>query len=123
MSARPFTAARGGGVRVHLHRRTRELLSDLCDQLEHLLTTEDPSSDPALARLFPAAYTDDPLRELEFERLTAQDLSAGRLESLRRVRDTLDVDVLDEEAARTWLRTMNDLRLVLGDRLEVTEES
>lgn len=123
MSTGPFTRARSGGIRVRLHRRMRAILADLCAQQEQLLTTEHPSSDPAMARLFPAAYPDDPLRELEFERLTADDLTKGRLESLERMRATLDAETLDEEQALAWLRSLNDLRLVLGGRLEVTEES
>ena len=123
MSAGPFALAGNGGVRVHLPRRARRALADLCDQLEHLLTNEDPSSDPAMARLFPAAYPDDPLRELEFERLTTDDLAAGRRASLERMRATLDAEILDREESLAWLRTLNDLRLVLGGRLDVSEES
>jgi hypothetical protein len=122
-SDRPFAPAAAGGVEVRLGAGIREALADLCDQLERLLTTEDPSSDPAVARLAPAAYPDDPLRELEFERMAGDDLVRGRLGSLRELRATAGAELLDEEQALAWLRTMNDLRLVLGTRLEVTEES
>jgi hypothetical protein len=118
-----FSPAPGGGIEVHLHESIRDLLEQLCDQLEQLLQREHPASDPAMARLFPAAYPDDPLRELEFERMTGDDLARGRLASLRTVRASLRADGLDEAQSLAWLGTLNDLRLVLGSRLDVTEES
>jgi Domain of unknown function (DUF2017) len=113
----------GGGIEVHLHESIRDVLGTLCDQLEQLLQREHPSSDPAMARLFPPAYPDDPLRELEFERMTGDDLTRGRLASLRTMRASLAADALDEEQSLAWLGTLNDVRLVLGSRLDVTEES
>jgi hypothetical protein len=118
-----FSAAPGGGIEVHLRESIRDVLGRLCDQLEQLLQREDPASDPAMARLFPAAYPDDPLRELEFERVTGDDLTRGRLASLRVMRASLHADTLDGEESLAWLGTLNDIRLVLGSRLDVTEES
>ena len=123
MRDRLFSSGGAGGVEVRLPPGLREVLRSLCDQLETLLTTEDRSSDPALARLAPAAYPDDPLRELEFEQMAGDDLAAGRLAALRELRDTAGAEILEEEQALAWLRTLNDLRLVLGTRLDVTEES
>ena len=119
---RAFTRNEGGGIEVRLHPDLRRALADLCDQLEHLLTTEHPSSDAALARLSPAAYPEDPIQELEFERLVGDELTAGRLSSLRALRESVDEPALDEEHSLAWLRTLNDLRLVLGTRLGVTED-
>jgi hypothetical protein len=120
---RLFAPSGNGGVEVRLPPGIRDVLTSLCDQLETLLTTGDRSSDPALERLSPAAYPDDPLRELEFEQLAGDDLAAGRLADLRELRATAGADVLDGEQVLAWLRTLNDLRLVLGTRLDVTEES
>lgn len=118
-----FSPVPGGGIEVHLHDGIRDLMGRLCDQLEQLLQREHPASDPAMARLFPPAYPDDPLRELEFERMTGDDLTRGRLASLRTVRASLQADTLDEGQSLAWLGTLNDVRLVLGSRLDVTEES
>ncbi len=118
-----FSPATGGRMEVHLHDSIRDLLGQLCDQLELLLQREHPASDPAMARLFPAAYPDDPLRELEFERMTGDDLTRGRLASLRAVRASLRADALAAEQSLAWMGTLNDVRLVLGSRLDVTEES
>ncbi len=92
-------------------------------QLRDLLEHEDPSSDPAMARLFPPAYADDPIRNLEYERFAGDDLTAGRLAALDRMEATIDADRLTEDDVLAWLSVCNDLRLVLGTRLDITEET
>jgi len=86
--------------------------------------------DPALARLLPDAYGDDAAAATEFRRYTEADLRAGKRVSARTVVSTLSPLagrggrlVLDREEADAWLGTLNDLRLVLGTRLDVTEET
>lgn len=89
-----------------------------------------PPDDPALARLLPDAYGDDPEAATEFRRYTEQDLRAGKradastvLATLAPLADRGGRLVLDREQADAWLGCLNDLRLVLGTRLEVTEET
>ena len=108
---------------VRLGKRERELLVELCRQSRALLETEDPSSDPAVARLFPAAYQDDPLRNLEYETSLGGAPRTGKLEALDTVMRTARARELSEEEFLTWMGVVNDLRLVLGTRIEVTEES
>ncbi|GAB2593327.1 DUF2017 domain-containing protein [Streptomyces capparidis] len=107
------------------------------------LLAEGPSSppkDPALARLFPDAYRDperpdDPEADAasaEFRRFTENDLRARKRDDALAVVRSLDrlsaagsggaVLVLDAEECRRWLGALNDLRLTIGTRLEVTEE-
>jgi len=82
--------------------------------------------DPALARLLPDAYRDDPDAAGEFRRFTEQSLRSAKQESARIVLDTLPADggpvKLSGEQAQSWLRALNDVRLALGVRLGVTEE-
>jgi hypothetical protein len=82
--------------------------------------------DPALARLFPDAYPDDPDATAEFRRYTQPDLTAERrrrarvaIETLDRIKDGGRLKLPTDEAA-AWLGALNDLRLVLGTRLEIT---
>jgi hypothetical protein len=96
----------------------RDLLRSLPDQLRDLLGTDDP----ALRRLHPPAYQDDPEREEEYRRMVRDDLVRQRLAALEVMRTTIDHDTIDEEQLSAWLGTLNDLRLVLGTRLEVTED-
>ncbi len=82
--------------------------------------------DPALARLLPDAYgDDDPAASREFRRYTESDLRAGKRDDCTAVLVTLHGDGplrLDPAQAQAWLGCLNDLRLVLGVRLEVTED-
>ncbi len=119
----PSFEKKGERFAVRLGKRERELLVELCQQSRALLETEDPSSDPAVARLFPAAYQDDPLRNLEYETGLGGAPRTGKLEALDTVERTARARELSEEDFLSWMGVVNDLRLVLGTRIEVTEES
>jgi hypothetical protein len=118
----PFARADDGRFAVGLPGDVRDDLRDLCEELRTLLLGEDASSDAGIARLFPAAY-EDPLRNLDYEREAGGRLLASRLAGLDTVQATLGADAITEDELLAWLRTVNDLRLVLGARLDVTEES
>ena len=84
-------------------------------------------SDPALARLLPDAYRDDERAAGEFRRLTESSLRRDKVSSAERLLAALPADGagevrLDPETTESWLATINDVRLALGTRLEVTEE-
>ncbi|MBV2154158.1 DUF2017 domain-containing protein [Kitasatospora sp. SUK 42] len=97
--------------------------------------TEAPA-DPVLARLFPDAYGDPAApadaetqaASGEFRRYTELDLRARKREDALQVIRTLDglggegVLKLATPDCLRWLGALNDLRLALGVRLEVTEE-
>lgn len=113
----------GDGFALRLSTGERDLLRGLCGQLRELLRDADPSGDPAIARLFPAAYPDDPLRNLDFERDAGSGLVADRLAAVDVVETTVDAEHLSEEEVMAWLGSVNALRLVLGTRLAITEET
>jgi hypothetical protein len=114
---------RKGRFSVTLGSRERELLSELCRQTRELLDAEDPSSDPSVARLFPAAYKDDPLRSLEFETNLGDAPKNGKLGAIETLERTLDAKELSEEELLQWMGAVNDFRLLLGTRIEITEEA
>ena len=97
----------------------RMLLRSLYDDLADLLVDPD---DPAVRRLFPPAHA-DPESEEQYRELVRDQLVAGRAQALDIVRATLSEKILTVEEADAWLRGLNDLRLVLGTRLDVTEET
>ena len=107
-----------GEIRLLLSREERTLLASLPGQLRELLDSEDP----ALRRLRPPAYPDDPLRDAEYRELVGDDLDRQHRQALDVLERTVDAETLDEEQASAWLSALNDLRLVLGTRLDVTEE-
>jgi Domain of unknown function (DUF2017) len=119
LERRRIERARNGDIRLRLPRDERALLRSLPAQLRRLLA--EAPDDPSLERLFPPAY-DDAEDEAEYRRLMGDELLEGRQRALRVVEETLDQDRLTKEQAEGWLTALNDLRLVLGTRLDVTEE-
>ena len=122
------------------------LISDLVDQVRQLLAGRraessadplagltgmvmapgTPPADPALARLLPDFHASD--REVsagirmlrEPDLIAMKDASAVQLlDSLPRGGGTVH---LDAEAAQAWISTLNDVRLALGVRLDITDD-
>jgi hypothetical protein len=112
------------------------VLTRLCEELTSLFAGDDDSgehSDPVLGRLFPRAYLDPTEEEAEadWQRLAHGDLVDGRRRALATVEGTLAAAevrrgrfelTLSEEQAQAWLAVLNDARLALGTRLDVTED-
>ncbi|MGZ4125586.1 MAG: DUF2017 family protein [Actinomycetota bacterium] len=101
----------------------RDVLRGLPDQLRQLLADAEPETDEALRRLFPTADLDDPEHAAEFDRMVREDLLRQRAAAIEAMERTLDAVDLSEDELVGWLGVLNDLRLVLGTRLDVTEET
>ncbi len=114
----PVTPLRDGGYRLRLGTAERDALHGLCDELRELIEADDA----AVARLYPAAYRDDERASEDYDQLVRSGLTSGRLEGLRTVSATVEADRLDHEQLEAWCSALNDLRLVLGERLGVTED-
>jgi len=113
--------ARGGGYDLALLEQERELLVTLADQLTDLL--RETTDDPAVRRLFPTAYHEDAERDREYQQLVRDELLERRLANLAVVQATAPAGTsLDEGQLTSWLQAVNDLRLVLGTRLDVSED-
>ena len=132
-------------VTLDLTKEEKEILLDLYLQMQSLLAvpempenldplaalvglagpTEAPG-DPAVARLFPSAYVDDEDAAADFRRYTEPDLRTEKIANLKKVVQSLDGEFekleLTAEQTNAWLRSLNDLRLVLGTRLGITNE-
>jgi hypothetical protein len=89
---------------------------------------EEAPLDPALARLLPDAYREDPEAASEHRHLTERGLVDRKVQNARRVGADLESDRspvvvrLDEASVQAWLRTLTDLRLTLAARLEIVED-
>ena len=144
-----FKRKRSGALQADVDRVEAEVLAAVVTDLLALLGEDEPEhadplaamvgiadgpletpEDPALARLLPDAHRDDDEASREFRRYTEGDLRAGKRGSATTVLAGLQplvgrggTLVLDRDDADAWLGTLNDLRLVLGTRLEVTEEA
>ncbi|HKY76094.1 MAG TPA: DUF2017 family protein [Acidimicrobiia bacterium] len=113
------------------------VLTRLCEELTTVLDADGAGdserSDPVLERLFPRAYLDptEEAAESEWQRFVHDDLVVGRRQAVRTVESGLADAVvrrgrfelsLNDEQAQAWLAVINDARLALGTRLEVTED-
>ena len=139
-----FRRVRGGGAAARFAAEEAMLLRGLVSQVMALVggeagDAEDPledmlrlsdnarlPDDPVLARLLPDAYRDDPAAAGEFRRYTESSVRAGKVAAAQTVLDTLPEHGgpvrLSADDAQAWMRAINDVRLALGVRLEVTED-
>jgi hypothetical protein len=142
-----FRRSRKGGVSITLgadeHRVLQHVLAEMLelvavegdpgeeddDPLARAVgigTSTEAPADPALARLFPDGYTDDPDASADFRRYTEPGLRSAKRARLETVMSTLGEEagkvVLSPDQAEEWLGALNDTRLVLGERLGVTED-
>jgi Domain of unknown function (DUF2017) len=114
-----FRRTPAGDVMVALAPHERETLRALAGAVRELVAEE--TDDPSLRRLFPPAH-DDPALQAEYSELTGAQLRRGREQAFDVMQETIDQDVLSAGEADAWLRALNDVRLVLGTRLDVTED-
>jgi len=126
----PFARRRRGGIDVTLTEPEVAILRSVVAQMEQVLVA--PEGNPATRRLFPPAYTDDDEAQAEFARLMTEDLTEGKRKAVVSVLATLERGTmkrgawrvtLSAEEAEVWLAVLNDARLTLGTRLDVTEET
>jgi Domain of unknown function (DUF2017) len=100
----------------------------LAEAVEAAEAAEAPSvpDDPVLARLLPDAYQDDPESAGEFRKYTESSLREAKKYFAQTLLDTLPPSGgrvrLTGDQARDWMRALNDVRLMFGVRLEVTED-
>ena len=147
---RGFRSGRRGTVVLQLDEAELVMLDSLAADLAGLVAPEDDDTgdldplavlvgldddgglpeDPAVARLLPDAYPDDPEASTEFRRFTGRGLREAKVERAVVVRAAIaaavaegrtSVPVAAPEAA-AWLGVLNDLRLVLASRLDITDE-
>ena len=140
----------GAGFELQLSDGWQDLLLSLTEQLVELLEDEadesvpepnefDPFAaweaefgeadtehqDPALRRLFPNPYPNDPEAAADHRRFSEPGLRREKLADARVVLDFLRAGAEDEQVqpdqVPAWLRTLNAQRLVLASRLGVEQ--
>lgn len=113
-------------------------LAKLVDDFLELLATSREVRDPAIDRLTPTPYPDDPDSAAGFAESTKDDLLDRRVADARRTRASLGdftgSDLPEAEALQTrelvvpveeidaWLRTLTAIRLVIATRLGITSD-
>ena len=145
MAVHGFRRTFGGRIVLRADEVERGILGDVVTQLvDFVRPQDDPDADPlarlvgidpdaerpddpALARLFPDAYSDDDEAADEFRRFTERSLRETKVAHADTVLACLarsgDKVVLSRVEAQAWLGTLNDLRLTLGSRLGIQEDN
>ena len=106
------------GFAVELAPEARAWMVELASQLSVMLEADSEE----LRRLFPTAYPDDPELDAGYQILARQQLIDSRREAIALMQETVSQDLLSEEELSAWMSIINDLRLVLGTRLDVSED-
>jgi len=103
-----------------------ELLMGIVREYLELLDAGSGPEDPVMARLFPSASLNDPTLAADFRELSADDLDKHKRQTASRVLDYLehgDRRPLTDDEQEAWLVLLTDLRLAMGVRMGVTEET
>lgn len=120
---------RNGDILLGFAPEEAALLLDLPNQLRTLLAKED-YSDPALCRLLPSGSTDSRTAK-EFKALIGDHILQTKLTRIDEFENSLNKAVvgksgvsfkLDGEAYETWLGFLNDMRLLIGTTIEITDD-
>ena len=92
----------------------------LAEQLSPVLDPHEPMT----RRLFPPAYTgdDDQGAEREYRSLVDSALLNHHQQALAVIAKTAHAELLDESELTAWLSAVGSMRLVLGTRLDVSED-
>jgi hypothetical protein len=114
-----------GRYELRLAPNERALLAQLPEALAPTLESakDGAAAAPEAVRLFPPAYPDDPAAEQAYRELVHGELLRQHRAALEVVAATVEARQLDEEQAASWLAALNEVRLVLGTTLGVTEDA
>lgn len=110
-----------------LAERVDDVHSDPLDAMVGITGHDSPPDDEVLLRLLPNAYA-DPVESAEFRRYTESVLREKKRAHAIVIRSYLfnsdeSKVTLNQGSAEAWLGAMNDIRLALGVRLRVEENS
>ena len=119
MFRRLFALGKDGKIVVRLDETLRALLRQVTEELREVLLVEDAD---LTRRLYPTAYPDDEALEGDYQALVHDQLLMQRLDGIDKLQSSIDDDTISIETADAWMNTINQVRLVLGTQLDVSEE-
>jgi hypothetical protein len=118
--AAPISRRKDGSFAVALDPSVRAVLLTMAEELAPSLRPDEPMS----RRLFPPAYTAarDGEAEEEYRSLVNGALANHHQQAFATTAATANAETLDESELTAWLSAVEAMRLVLGTRLDVSEE-
>lgn len=114
-----FVLNRDGQISVRLDDTMRALIKQVAEELREVLLVEDPE---LTRRLYPTAYPDDDEAEDDYQEVVHDQLLMQRLDGIDQLQATIDDEEISVDTADAWMNTINQIRLVLGTKLDVGEE-
>jgi Domain of unknown function (DUF2017) len=112
------------GVVLNLESHEAVVVEQLLDDMIEFISHEN-SDDDVEKRLFPDAFDDEDEAQ-KFKEMVGSELRAEKLKALELMRAGIVAGggrtTLSPADVEAWLRGLNDLRLAIGTRLDVTEE-
>jgi Domain of unknown function (DUF2017) len=116
----PIRRQRDGRYRLRLDPAVRSLLKSVPAQLLPILGSDDPM----FRRLYPPAYLgeDNAKEEAAYRELVGGVLENHHRQALETLIETAEAETLSEEELNGWLAAVGTVRLVLGTRLDVSED-
>jgi len=116
----PFRRRRDGRYVVKLDPSVRSILVTLAEQLSPALDGDEPM----IRRLFPPAYPDanHAKEEEEYRSLVDGALASHHRQAFAVLTETAHADTLTESEYNAWLSSIGSMRLVIGTRLDVSED-
>jgi Domain of unknown function (DUF2017) len=118
---------RGGMCVARLDAAEVAVLRQVLLEIVSLLADGYDRADPVVERLFPDVYPDDPAASAEMRRYIGDELKAGKLDQAGEMLAALPEGGgqvrLAEEQAEGWLRALTDVRLALGLRLDIRDDT
>jgi len=116
----PIRRRRDGRYAVKLDPSVRAVLVTMSEQLAPVLSPDDPMT----KRLFPPAYASEinASAERDYRDLVDNALINHHREAFTLMAGTAEAEVLTDAELSAWLSAIGAMRLVLGTRLDVSED-
>jgi Domain of unknown function (DUF2017) len=116
----PIRRRREGRYALNLDPSVRAVLASMAEQVPALLEEHDPMT----KRLFPPAYPALGFEDAErdYRALVDHALVEHHREAFAVLAETSDADSLTEPELQAWMSAIGSIRLVLGTRLDVSED-
>ena len=115
---RAFEPDKSGAFRVNLDADMRNFLTNLSTDISAIVALDLPVT----RRLFPTDYPRDSAKDAGHQNFGRVQLIAHRQSAADTLRATADNERLTAEELSQWMSVVNDARLVLGTRLDVSED-
>ena len=114
-----ITHVTNGSYKIELTDWQIQLFRNLVGEVNGIISD---GNNPLGNLLFPIAYRNDRDANSEFNLLIKDDLQESHLSALKILEEIPEVGEVSEETLIKVMQAINILRLVLGSRLEITDE-